>query len=365
MSESGKSALLSKIEVLGSFCEVQEDITSSKETEKSYKCTHEGCEKTFSSRLSLQNHRVTKHSDGKPPRYPCKVCAKTFSYPSSLSKHTRFAHEKQVLKCSEKGCELTFPSYDARTAHVLSEHGQMETKKYPRDSFNCDHEGCGVSFATHKALKVHIRMKHSKTKPSRHPCTICEKAYLYSWDLNRHMRNDHDITGPYQCEYQGCQKNYKTHGQLKCHIKMKHMKSNHSCTMCEMSYGSKSHLEKHIWMVHVKNSDKDSGNYSKDKRVSASVTMGKENRKYLQRRSPRQRSDNLIHVEFPKQNISLGDLKRKFYAQTLQACQEAGYDGDSSPNFKDITLLHGKLILRLENSDHLGFFTKIVESMGV
>ena len=344
-----------------------ETIQSAQRREDDYfKCTHGNCDKTFLCRKNLEAHIRAKHSTDESSRHRCKLCEKTFAYRPGLTRHIRFAHDERIVHCTEDGCGKTFLTYESRREHFLLQHSTSEVDKYPRDRLKCDQEGCELSFATVQALQLHTQMKHCETKPSRHLCAICGKAYLYQWDLTRHMRDSHDNVGPYKCGFQGCQKKYATNARLKTHIRTKHTKSKYCCTLCEVSYLYKGHLERHMETAHGKKNVGDTGNDSKQRRVFTSATDAeKENGKMTQISPERQLSDYLVHVEFPKRNISLGNLKKEFYLKTLQACQEARYDGDSSPDFKDIISLHGKFILRLENPDHQGFFTKVMESLGV
>ena len=55
--------------------------------EKPYKCTHEGCDKSYDKRESLNAHKRTKH-----PSYACTKCDKLFSGLVSLDNHMRRDH---------------------------------------------------------------------------------------------------------------------------------------------------------------------------------------------------------------------------------------------------------------------------------
>ena len=73
--------------------------------------------------------------------------------------------------------------------------------------------------------------------------------------------------------------------------------------------------------------------------------------------------EDLVHLQFPHRDVPMEELKKMFFTKTLQACKETRFEGDLMPNFNDITLVDGKPSLRLENYDHIQFFSRIIRTM--
>ena len=71
----------------------------------------------------------------------------------------------------------------------------------------------------------------------------------------------------------------------------------------------------------------------------------------------------LIHLQFSPQETPLKKLKKRFYAKTLEACQQIGSDSGSWPMFKDIVILEGTPTLRLDGKEYVDFFTQIIQTV--
>ena len=61
----------------------------------------------------------------------------------------------------------------------------------------------------------------------------------------------------------------------------------------------------------------------------------------------------------------LKKLKKLFYEKTMRTCQEAGFDKDSYPMFKDVVMVEGRPTLRLESEEHIHFFNRILNDINV
>lgn len=66
---------------------------------KPWKCTFDGCLKSFKSTVNLNLHVMFNHSER---RFVCEICNKGFVYNSLLKKHTKFQHtENYPTVCCE------------------------------------------------------------------------------------------------------------------------------------------------------------------------------------------------------------------------------------------------------------------------
>ena len=71
-------------------------IVSSHERKKPFKC--EICNKTFSYKSTIKEHKATVHDGQKP--YNCEFCEKKFSSKSNFKKHVVMVHAgKKPLEC--------------------------------------------------------------------------------------------------------------------------------------------------------------------------------------------------------------------------------------------------------------------------
>ncbi|XP_021746797.1 probable lysine-specific demethylase ELF6 isoform X2 [Chenopodium quinoa] len=96
----------------------------------SYRCSREGCQMTFRTKVDLSSHKNNKcHQRG---------CGKKFRSHKSVVLHQRVHDDERPLKCSWTGCTMTFKWAWARTEHM-----RLHTGERP---YQCKIEGCGLTF---------------------------------------------------------------------------------------------------------------------------------------------------------------------------------------------------------------------------
>lgn len=124
----------------------------------------------------LNKHKTT-HLDNYCPKYPCKLCAISFSSRRDLNAHLQQIHSSpQPLKCTV--CEETFPDLHTFKVHS-STHGKSNNLK-------CDK--CPFSTSSLRYLQNH-QILHDDQK--LYSCDECPQSFPEMFLLNRHRRRSH------------------------------------------------------------------------------------------------------------------------------------------------------------------------------
>ena len=108
-----------------------------------YEC--EPCQKTYTSKIGLQNHTQSVHQGVK---YACDRCDYQATTRGSLTVHIQAKHEYIKYACEQ--CDYQATMQSSLTRHIQSKH---EGVKYA-----CDH--CDYQATTTSNLRSHIKIKH-------------------------------------------------------------------------------------------------------------------------------------------------------------------------------------------------------------
>lgn len=133
-----------------------------------YTCTHETCNRTFSTRSMYLNHQKV-HGETKP--YHCQECEESFTLLAELKEHLKKMHsENEESRCSE--CFKVCLSLEDLEQHKMYDH-----------RFEC--EVCGKIFARLAYLQVHVKVHNGESKFN---CRFCSDGFNSIYAYRQHMK---------------------------------------------------------------------------------------------------------------------------------------------------------------------------------
>ena len=152
------------------------------------------CEKSFQGKQSLEYHYLTTHQKKTTLYFACEVCEKTFITKIGLNNHMKFKHTENFEQNVCDICEAKFKHEKYLKAHKLHVHGlDQKTEDYwqdiPRKVYEC--ETCNTKFMRKADLKVHMQSKHIKSPEDIFKCDKCNAEFKYNKNLKRHWLEKH------------------------------------------------------------------------------------------------------------------------------------------------------------------------------
>ena len=220
---------------------------------KKTKFNCEKCNKGFSRKESLEQHKTTVHDGVKPFECEFESCGSTFARKFELQKHVSIIHDKVMpekrFKCTVHPCKAAFSHKGHWSEHLKKIHGE-------KNPYKC--EICSdVEFATKNELTHHTKNIHDvNIKAERFgkmiladrfsaqfSCDICLKNFPTKQEIKEHLKLVHEGRKPYKCEL--CSAKFEAKHHLKVHIA-----GNHQCRLCSKIFASKVDLSFHIREKH-------------------------------------------------------------------------------------------------------------------
>ena len=217
---------------------ISESQTRVQQISEQFKCFWPKCEFSSEYKCVLKSH-IRIHNENK---YSCDKCNKNYNY-STFLRHKRTVHSNvRQFECRINDCNKCF-----KTKSHLNQHELRHSVNKP---FKCNFN-CGKSFISESKLNAHID-SHNGIKRYKCYYNNCDKRYVTSNELKRHIRCSHSTQRPFKCEFTDCNKQFRTPSCLKMHIKYIHCDVIYSCKVscCDWKFKSKSPLNCHTKYVH-------------------------------------------------------------------------------------------------------------------
>ncbi|VEN35911.1 unnamed protein product [Callosobruchus maculatus] len=224
-------------------------------TQCTYKTTYVKC---------LRDHLMIKHPEisGNRIRTTCIYCNKTFKSKLGLNDHIVKRHPDFIASVSSKIRECTQCTYKTTYVKCLRDHLMI---KHPEISGNrirtrCIY--CKKTFKVKQGLDDHIVKRHpdfiASVSSKIHECTQCTYKTTKSSNIRRHLITNHpEVAGnlPSRCIY--CNKTFKSKQALDDHIVKRHpdfiasvSSKIHECTQCTHKTTYVKCLRDHLMIKH-------------------------------------------------------------------------------------------------------------------
>ena len=152
----------------------------------------------FQCEQSLQYHKLSKHTENPPLSHICGVCEKSFLSKVTLNNHIKYKHSDiRMFECTE--CDSTFKQKKNLNVHSINVHGKNPRKEdywqdLKRKKNKC--ETCGAIFNRPSNLKVHNKVHYEDH--DRYTCGKCSSNFKYEKSLKRHEVEKH---GPEESKF--------------------------------------------------------------------------------------------------------------------------------------------------------------------
>ena len=121
------------------------------------------CSKSFSTPSTLSRHMYSHGT----LKFACDKCSNSYAFSSALERHSYSHRRYPAFKCHFKNCDRSYFSRDELQKHVKVHDGKL---------WSCPEKGCSYTNLDKRLIKPHMR-KHSADKPYK--CELCQERFTY------------------------------------------------------------------------------------------------------------------------------------------------------------------------------------------
>ncbi|KAI5634764.1 RE1-silencing transcription factor isoform X4 [Phthorimaea operculella] len=212
------------------------------------KCHH--CPASFLSTEEMDAHQV-RHVNVLERKYTCTDCQKN---PLLDMVHS----DLPQLKCHH--CPASFLSTEEMDAHQVRHVNVLERKYTCTDcqknplldmvhsdlpQLKCHH--CPASFLSTEEMDAH-QVRHVNVLERKYTCTDCQKKFIDSTSLLRHIDSVHEVKPVLACEY--CPEKFTSISKLTRHVRTHAGDRPYPCRYCEKSFTKSHHYTRHLRVKH-------------------------------------------------------------------------------------------------------------------
>ena len=173
------------------------------------RCDHPGCDFTTTYNAMLKSHAI-KHTNDRP--FVCEVdgCGKRFKRELTYKNHLNM-HKNKFFKCTAEGCDKTYQTAPGLLTHQLSAHIKdklyscewpgCEFQTYNRNiyrghqavhsdqKFLCDYPNCSAKYKNVYTLRIHQLKHHGIGQAFECSWPGCDHMAITKSKLNIHEKN--------------------------------------------------------------------------------------------------------------------------------------------------------------------------------
>ena len=233
-------------EVVSSLKSVRPVVSSQRNDNKSYrkyKCSFDGCDKSYKNLTSLMRHKMTIHLKLNEIycEYPdCEY--KTFNkqmFDKHIANHNNYSEVSQkTFACRYEKCDEVFTDKKSWLMHRDANHRRG-------CKVGCTHSGCNFTTQSKTDLKIHL-INHSKD--TTFVSSVDGSAKISQQELYFKDHLEVDKNKYFKCTFDECGKTYESSSGLSLHMKTIHLRdTQYSCEWpgCEFKSYAKNHFNRH------------------------------------------------------------------------------------------------------------------------
>lgn len=332
--------------------------------EKPFQC--ELCKRRFSRKDALKAHLVAHKNDTSKQRlsrpYKCKQCSASYTMRYNLIRHMKQCHVQGGHQSSKASISPTSnpPSMAARSQPLLIQNsdksrGHVLTEVKSENPLQCKH--CGKIFANMKSLSTHV-WYHNQQK--RFVCKMCNHAFKYATDLNRHYMTHRGKKTPGSVTQILAQnKLMQARMQKQAQVTQAKLPPNHNsimmngvrkypCGVCGQVFNHRSNRSRHMRLFHKGTSGGDPGPSGNAANLQQPSTLGSSNsRNRIVYKPSTNTASGLKHrflvasttgISHPTRNFAVPPPRRLVQQEPRkrQASTESNEVEEEEPNFNGL-----------------------------